>query len=86
MALVLLWIPWRWRQAYLGLDFVLIPMVALYLPYSQGGNPRYWVSVSILFSVSLLLRLSSVWAGFRVMERRLSIVCIAIVLVANLTA
>jgi len=53
----LLLIPWKWRAHYLGLDFVILPMLALYLPYSEGGAARYWMPVSVTCTVLLVIRL-----------------------------
>ena len=56
LMLVLI-IPWKWRAHYLGLDFVVLPMLALYLPYRLGGAARFWVPISIICMVLLVIRL-----------------------------
>jgi hypothetical protein len=57
--ILLAWIPWRWQEHYLGLDLVLGPMIGLYLPYAEGGTPRYWVSAAVLLGVLLVIRLGT---------------------------
>ena len=57
LLMFLVWIPRGWKDKIVSLDFVLLPMMIIYLLAS--GSARYWVSVSILFSVLLILRLNA---------------------------
>jgi hypothetical protein len=61
LLMFLVWIPRRWKDdKSVGLDFVLLPMMILFLLSSNGYSARYWVTMSILFNVLLILRLN-IW-------------------------
>ena len=59
-------VPLSLRRHYLGLFLVVAPLSALNLLFSTGGAARYWVPVSCLLLVTLVIRnysLLQAWFG-----------------------
>jgi hypothetical protein len=46
-----------WKQELQALHLLTWPMVLLNLSWAFGGNPRYWIPVSVLLTMLLMLRL-----------------------------
>jgi hypothetical protein len=57
VAIGLALLPRSLTREYLGFHIVITPIVVLNLLYADGGSARYWVPVSILVVVLLVLRL-----------------------------